>query len=99
MKKSVNGIKLRPHDNNTERIVATRSAHFNGPFTINSPKTNSISTKAPTYTLPFSGTVGFEKGGVKKPLCGNAAKQHLLFFAQSAASESAIVIASRFPYG
>ena len=48
MKKSVNGMKLCPHDNNIERIVAASNAHFTGPFTMKSPRMNSISTKAPT---------------------------------------------------
>ena len=53
MKKSVNGMKFLPHDNNIDRIVTTSSAHFIGPFTMNNPKMNSIITKAPTYTGPI----------------------------------------------
>ena len=48
MKKSVSGMKFLPHDNKIDRMVAASNAHFIGPFTINSPKMNSISTKAPT---------------------------------------------------
>ena len=46
-------MKLRPHDNITEKTVSTNRHHFIGPFTTNKLKTNSISTKAPTYTGPL----------------------------------------------
>ena len=52
MKKSVNGMKFLPHDSRTDSTVAASSAHFSGPLTVISPKTKSISTKAPTYTGP-----------------------------------------------
>ena len=46
-------MRLCPHDNSTDSTVAAYNAHFMGPLRINSPSTNSISTKAPTYTGPL----------------------------------------------
>ena len=53
MNKSVNGMKFRPHDNSIDRMVTASNAHFIGPFTMNRPRINSITTKAPTYTGPI----------------------------------------------
>ena len=53
MKKLVKPMKLWPHDSSTDNIVAASSAHFIGPFTMNRPRMNSMSTKAPTYTGPL----------------------------------------------
>ena len=53
MKKSVRPMKFLPHESITERIVTASKAHFIGPLTTNNDKTNSISTKAPTYTGPL----------------------------------------------
>ena len=53
IKKSVNPMKFLPHDSKMERMVTASNAHFIGPFTMNNPKMNNISTKAPTYTGPL----------------------------------------------
>ena len=48
MKKSVSPMKFFPQESMTDSTVAARSAHFTGPFTMKSPSTKSMSTKAPT---------------------------------------------------
>ena len=48
IKKSVRGMKYLPHDSSTDSTVTASRAHFMGPFTMNRPRMNSISTKAPT---------------------------------------------------